>query len=185
MPSIISQTELANLCGVSRQLVHKAIKSKHIKVNSKKKVIFDDPLTKLWYENHVVKNGNNHTQVSAEPKPESSIKNKKPSRRKPLAEIKIEEEISKIRADIRLKNLQYENKRGVLIEKEPTAKAAFLYLDALNIAMLDMPEMVADIIIDKIKSGASRSSIIKIMRDMVKTEIVNTKKHVVARLNHD
>lgn len=170
---ILSQVGLANLCGVSKQVVNAAIRKKKIAINAKRKVILYDPLTQKWIEGQGCRLALEEEVATTAPESTEAIS---------LAKIKVQEEIKKIRSDIRLKDLKFEQQRSVLIEKEPTATAVFLYLDALNISMLDLPEMVVDVVIDKIKAGAGRGDIIKIMRGMIKTEIENTKKHVIERL---
>ncbi len=181
MSSTISQTEFARLAGTNRQVVWKAGRAKHIKINEKtRKVVFDDPLTQLWYEKQVAKNVKAPLQGESESKedvstPATSLIN--------LQREKILEEIGKIRADKKLKELQYAQKREVLIEKDTVAAALFQYLDALNVNMLDVPDMIIDSVIDKVSAGASRGDIIKLMRDMIRKAIVNTKKQIKDRLN--
>lgn len=179
MNSIITQVELSRLAGTTRQVVSKAIRVGHIRVNRKRKVIFDHDLTQLWYQKQVAKN----TEAPLQGKTEA-----KPGDGKPVDTLinlqreKILEEIGKIRADKRLKELQYSQKRDILIEKDTVAAVLFQYIDALNINMLEVPDMIIDTVIDKISAGANRGDIIKIMRDSIQKSIVNTKKQVKERL---
>jgi len=69
-----------------------------------------------------------------------------------------------------------------LIVKDTVAAVLFQYIDALNINMLDVPDMIIDSVIDKVSAGASRGDIIKLMRDMIRKAIVNTKKQIKDRL---
>lgn len=182
MNSFITQTELARISGTTRQTVYKAVVSGYIKtkkVKGKKKVIFDDDLTQLWYQKQAAKNAEAPLQGKTKPevgdgKPAETLIN--------LQREKILEEIGRIRADKRLKELQYKQKRDALIPKDTVAAVLFQYLDALNINMLDFPEMVIDTIMDKVSAGASRGDIIKIMRDNIRKSIVNTKTQIKERL---
>ena len=179
MNSIVSQVEFSRLSGVTRQVVSKAIRAGHIKVNRKRKVVFDNDLTQLWYEKQIAKNAKAPLQ--------SKSNSKKPESKPATGLIslqceKILEEIGKIRADKRLKELQYQQKRDTLIEKDTVATILFRYLDALNINMLDLPEMIIDTVIDKISAGATRGDIIKLMRDSIRKSIINTKKQIKGRL---
>ena len=177
--SIITQVEFARVCGVSRQLVGAAVKNGKIKVNRKRKIIFDDPLNILWLENHQVKNLQpNASQAKSEKSKPQELRRKGKS----LAEIKIEEEIRKIRADIRLKDLKYSQSRGELIEKDKLATVLFKYLDALNIAVLDTPDMIIDMLIDGVKAGLPRGDLIKLMRDKLQAPISSTKRQIKERL---
>jgi hypothetical protein len=179
--SIITQIELSRLAGVSKQCVYKAIKAGHIKVNKSRKVVFDDRLTQLWLEGQLSKKDTQSTTTVV-----SQTQEKKqrvtPKSNKPLAEIKIEEEIRKIKADRRLKELKYRKDREDLIDKEKVAGVLFKYLDALNSNMLDVPDMVIDTLVDKIKAGSSRGDLIKLMRDRIQKEIVSTKGQITERL---
>ncbi len=179
MNSIITQVERSRLAGTTRQVVSKAIRVGHVKVNRKRKVIFDHDLTQLWYQKQVAKNTEAPAQTISKPRSSES---------EPLSNLislqreKILEEIGKIRADKRLKELQYSQKRDTLIEKDTVAAVLFQYIDALNINMLDLPDMIIDSVIDKVSAGKSRGDIIKFMRDMIRKSIVNTKKQIKGRL---
>lgn len=174
LSSIITQIELARLSGVTRQVVSKAIRAGHIKVNRKRKVIFDDDLTQLWFQKQRSKNV--ETPLKQEPEAVPSVN------LITLQQQKIIEEIGKIRADKKLKELQYTQKRDTLIEKDTVAAVLFQYIDALNINMLDIPDMIIDTILDKIKAGATRGDVIEIMRKSIRKSIVNTKKQIKERL---
>jgi len=179
LTSLISQVELSRLAGTTRQVVSKAVRVGHIKVNRKRKVIFDHDLTQLWFQKQVAKNAEAPLQGKSEPKkgdgkPVETLVN--------LQRDKIIEEIGKIKADKKLKELQLQQRRGDLIEKDTIAAVLFQYMDALNINMLDVPEMIVDTIMDKVNAGASRGDIIKVMRDKNQKAIVNTKKQVKERL---
>lgn len=179
--SIITQVELARLAGTTRQVVSKAVRVGHIKVNRKRKVIFDDTLTQLWYQKQIAKNAKAPLQDT----PESKEPETKPATILiDLQREKILEEIGKIRADKKLKQLQYTQKREILIEKDTIASILFHYLDALNINLLEMPEMVIDTILDKIKAGATRGDIIKLMRDAIRKSIVSTKTQIKERIKN-
>lgn len=179
MNSIITQVELSRLAGTTRQVVSKAVRVGHIKVNRKRRVVFDHDLTQLWYQKQVAKN----TEA-----PLQAISKTRSSESEPLSNLislqreKILEEIGKIRADKRLKELQYSQKRDTLIEKNTVAAVLFQYIDALNINMLEVPDMIIDTVMDKINAGATRGDIIKIMRDAIQKSIVNTKKQVKERI---
>ena len=179
MSSTISQIEFARLAGTNRQVVWKAVRAGHIKVNKKRKVVFDDPITQLWYEKQVAKNVNAPLQGESEP---GKAENEPATSLVSLQREKILEVIGKIRAERRLKELQYSQKRDTLIEKDTVAAVLFQYIDALNINMLDVPDMIIDSVIDKVSAGASRGDIIKLMRDMIQKSIVNTKKQIKDRL---
>jgi len=179
LTSLISQVELSRLAGTTRQVVSKAVRVGHIKVNRKRKVIFDHDLTQLWFQKQVAKNAEAPLQGKSEPKkgdgkPVETLVN--------LQRDKIIEEIGKIKADKKLKELQLQQRRGDLIEKDTIAAVLFQYMDALNINILDVPEMIVDTIMDKVNAGASRGDIIKVMRDKNQKAIVNTKKQVKERL---
>lgn len=179
MSSIITQIELSRISGASKQVIYKAIKAKKIKVNSKRKVVFDNESTQAWLEDQIAKN------IKA---PQQKISDKKNPESEPATSLislqreKILEEIGKIRADKRLKELQYQQKRDSLIEKDTVAAVLFQYIDALNISMLDVPDMIIDTVIDKVSAGGPRGDIIKIMRDSIRKSIVNTKKQIKERL---
>ena len=175
----IRQIDLARLSGASKHSVYQAVKAGHIKVNEKtRKVLFDDQLTQVWYAKQLSKNGKAPQQGKSEGKVNKddsvSLIN--------LHREKIEQEIGKIKADKKLKELQYAQKRDVLIEKETVAAVLFQYLDALNINMLDMPEMIIDTILDKVSAGATRGDIIKLMRDSIRKSIKATKTQIKDRL---
>ena len=179
MSSTISQIEFSRLAGTNRQVVWKAVRAGHIKVNKKRKVVFDDPITQLWYEKQVAKNVKAPLQGESESKEDV---NRPTTSLISLQWEKLEQEIGKIEADKRLKQLQYSQKRDTLIEKDTVAAVLFQYIDALNINMLDVPDMIIDSVIDKVSAGASRGDIIKLMRDMIRKAIVNTKKQIKDRL---
>ena len=176
MSSIITQVEFARLSGTTRQVVSKAIRVGHIKVNRKRKVVFDDTLTQLWYQKQVAKNARAPLQDAPEPEagPATSLIN--------LQREKILEEIGKIRADKKLKELQYTQKRDTLIEKDTVAAVLFQYLEALNINMLEVPEMIIDNLLDKVRADATRGDIIKLMRSAIRKPILSTKKQITERL---
>ncbi len=178
MPSTISQIEFSRICGTSKQSVYKAIKAGKVKVNKARKVVFDDDLTQAWYQSMVAKKSAASVGTRLPTKDGEKSKITIIS----LTEQKIIQEIGKIRADKKLKELQLSIKRSQVIEKETTAAVLFHYLQALNINMLDMPDMVMDTLIDKIKSGKTRGELIKVMRDAIKKAIVSTKKQLKERL---
>ena len=182
MSSTITQTELARIVGTNRQNVYKAIKDGHIhtkKIKGKKVVVLTHELTQLWIEKQSSKNKNAVKQQSSV---SSSPKNGSKEDLSSLQREKTLEEIGKIKADRRLKELKYSREREDLIEKKNLAAVIFQYLDALNINMLDVPDMIIDTMIDKVKSGSARGDLIKIMRDMIQKEIVNTKEQIKERL---
>jgi len=182
MSSIITQIEFAKLTGASKQAVYKAInagKIKTAKVKGKKRVVLNDPITQLWYEIQVAKNIKAPLQGKLEPKetitdPAITLMS--------LQRQKIIEEIGKTKADKQLKQLQLQQKRETLIEKDTVAAVLFQYMDALNINMLDMPEMIIDTVLDKVKAGASRGDIIEIMRKSIRKSIKTTKTQIKGRL---
>ena len=176
----IRQIDFAKLSGTSKNVVYEAVKAGHVKVNEKtRKVLFDHELTQLWYQRQIAKN------VKA---PLHGKSDQKAAKSDPsigliaLHREKLKQEIGKICADKRLKELQYSQKRDTLIEKDTVAAVLFQYIDALNINMLDVPDMIIDSVIDKVSAGASRGDIIKLMRDMIQKAIVNTKKQIKDRL---
>lgn len=182
MSSTITQTELASLVGVNRQNVFKAIKDGHIhtkKVKGKKKIVLNHELTQLWIETQSSKNKNAVKQQSSG---QSSSKNTSKDDLISLQREKTIEEIARIKAERRLKELKYSREREELIEKKGTGMIVFKYLDAFNMNMLDIPEIIIDTMIDKIKSKASRGDMIKIIRDMISKEIKNTKNSIKERL---
>lgn len=182
MSSIISQAELARIAGTNRQVVYKAIKAGHIKTKgpkNRKKVVFDHESTQAWYQNQISKNAKAPLQGTSEEKTDGkSLSQNLIS----LQREKLEQEIGKIRADKRLKQLKYERERDALIPKDTVAAVLFQYIDALNINMLDVPDMIVDTVMDKVNAGASRGDVIKIMRDTIRKSIVNTKQQVKERL---
>jgi len=197
--SKITQAELAKLAGVPRQAVFKAIQAGKIPIDKKsRKVIFDDPATQLWLDEKLVESGKQGAQPSTPPPAPAASKKKKggkskttaekptassiPGTARSLAQIKIEEEINRIKAETRLKELKYAKERGDLIEKDRLGAVLFKYLDALNNNMLDVPDMIIDMVIDMVKSKTARGKIIKYMRDTIQGEIVNTKKQINNRL---
>ena len=179
MSSIITQIELSRISGASKQVIYKAIKAKKIKVNTKRKVVFDNESTQAWLEGQIAKNVKAPQQGISKPQePESGPATTLIS----LQREKILEEIGKIRADKKLKQLQYTQKREILIEKDIVAAILFQFIDALNINLLDMPEMIIDTVLDKIKAGATRGDIIELMRNFVRKSIRSTKKQIKERL---
>ena len=176
----IRQIDFARLSGASKHVVYAAIKAGHITINERtRKVIFDDNLTQFWYQKQLAKN------VKALLPDNFDSKIAKDSATTGLIALhreKLEQEIGKIKADKKLKELQYSQKRNSLIEKETVAAVLFQYLDALNINMLDMPEMIIDTVIDKISAGASRGDIIEIMRSAIRKSIKATKSQITDRL---
>ena len=179
MSSIITQIELSRISGASKQVIYKAIKAKKIKVNKARKVVFNNESTQAWLEDQIAKNSK---------APQQKTSGKKDTKSEPAKSLislqreKILEEIGRIRADKRLKELQYSQKRDTLIEKDTVAAVLFQYIDVLNISMLDVPEMIIDTVIDKVSAGGSRGDIIKIMRDSIRKAIVNTKNQIKGRL---
>ena len=175
----IRQIDFARLAGTTKNVIYEAIKADHIAINEKtRKVIFDDPITQFWYQKQIAKNikapQGKSDQKAAKSDPSIGLI--------ALHREKLEQEIGKIKADKRLKELQYALKRETLIEKDTVAAVLFQYIDALNINMLDVPDMIIDSVIDKVSAGASRGDIIKLMRDMIQKAIVNTKKQIKDRL---
>lgn len=175
MSLIIKQIKLARIAGVPRYTISKAVKAGSIAVTSDTppKIDLDSELTQLWLEKQIAKKANAPLQGKSDPAIGLIA----------LHREKLEQEIGKIKADKRLKELQYAQKRDTLIEKETVAKVLFQYLDALNISMLDVPDMIIDSVIDKVSAGAPRGDIIKLMRDMIQKSIVATKKQIKDRLN--
>ena len=179
MSSIITQIELSRISGASKQVIYKAIKAKKIKVNAKRRVVFDAESTQAWLEDQIAKNAKAPQQGMSKPKePEAGPATTLIS----LQREKILEEIGKIRADKRLKELQYTQRRDTLIEKDTVASTLFQFIDALNLNLLDMPEMIIDTVLDKIKAGATRGDIIEIMRNFVRKSIRSTKAQIKQRL---
>lgn len=178
MSSIITQIELSRISGASKQVIYKAIKAKKIKVNKQRKVVFDNESTQAWLEGQIAKNSKAPQQRIPTPKESKSPAVDLIS----LQREKILEEIGKIRADKKLKELQYTQKRDTLIEKDTVAAVLFQYIDALNINMLDVPDMIIDTVIDKISAGATRGDIIEIMRDSIRKSIVATKTQIKERI---
>ena len=204
MPEIIRQIDFANMAGVTRQHVSLAIKRGKIVVNDERHIVFDANLTQMWFKDQVAKNGVQlkekltvETKPVIKPKKVLEVKNfvqkiddvtpprvkQVPSDDdKTLLEIKTEQEIRRIKADVQLKELKYSVERGDLVEKKKLAYVLFKYLDALNLAMLDFPEMIIDELIDKIKSGMDRGELIKFMRDHLGETISRTKRQVKERI---
>ena len=175
MSLIIKQIKLARIAGVPRYTISKAVKAGRIAVttDTPPKVDLDNELTQLWLEKQIAKKAKAPLQGKADPSIGLLT----------LHREKLEQEIGKIKADKKLKELQYAQKRDTLIEKDTVAAVLFQYLDALNINALDMPEMVIDTILDKVKAGASRGDIIEIMRGFIHKAIVTTKSQIKDRLN--
>lgn len=185
MSSKITQLEFAKLCGASKQAVYKAINAGYIKtakVNKKRVIVFDDPITQLWYEKQIAKNVKAPLQAKSLPESNNEINDKPATDLISLQREKILEEIGKIRADKKLKELQYTQKRDTLIEKDTVAAVLFQYIEALNINMLDMPEITIDAITDKISTGSTRGDIIEFMRNAIKKLIIATKTQIKERL---
>ena len=90
--------------------------------------------------------------------------------------------IRRIQADVKLKNLKYSVERGRLIDKDKVAFVLFKYLDALNIAVLDTPEMIIDVLIDSVRAKSDRGDLIKMMRDKLSEPIRRTKIQIKNRL---
>ena len=177
--SIITQMELSRISGASKQVIYKAIKAGHVKVNKKRNVVFSDESTHAWLEGQIAKNSKAPQQGMSKPRePETEPVTTLIS----LQREKILEEIGKIRADKKLKELQYTQKRDTLIEKDTVAAVLFQYIDALNINMLDVPDMIIDTILDKIKAGATRGDVIEIMRKSIRKSIIATKTQIKQRL---
>ena len=164
-------------------VVNKAIRAGHIKTRNSakgKKVVFDDQLTQLWFEKQTAK-----ASIKAPIQPKSGQKQTTEVGKNNLATLqqrKTLEEIRRITADADLKELKYAKERGDLIEKNTIASVLFHYIEALNINMLTLPDMIIDSVIDRVKADASRGDIIKVMRDRITVEIKNTKKSVKERL---
>lgn len=178
LSSIITQIELSRISGASKQVIYKAIKAKKIKVNTKRKVVFDHESTQAWLKGQIAKNTKAPQQGMSPREPETEPVTTLLS----LQREKILEEIGKIRADKKLKELQYTQKRDTLIEKDTVAAVLFQYIDALNINMLDVPDMIIDTILDKIKASATRGDVIEIMRKSIRKSIVATKIQIQQRL---
>lgn len=181
LSSIITQIELSRISGASKQVIYKAIKAEKIKVTTKRKgrkVVFDHESTQAWLEGQIAKNTRAPQQGMSPREPETEPETTLIS----LQREKILEEIGKIRADKKLKELQYTQKRDTLIEKDTVAAVLFQYIDALNINMLDVPDMIVDTILDKIKAGAARGDVIEIMRKSIRKSIVATKIQIKQRL---
>lgn len=49
----ITQSEFARLSGVTRNVVWKAIRAGYVKVNQKRKVVFNDESTQRWYQRQI------------------------------------------------------------------------------------------------------------------------------------
>ena len=175
MSLIIKQIKLARLAGVPRYTVSKAVKAGSVAVTSDTppKIDLDSELTQLWLEKQIAKKVKGPLQGKSDPAIGLIA----------LHREKLEQEIGKICADKQLKELQYSQKKDILIEKDTVAKVLFQYLDALNINLLDMPEMIIDTVLDKVSAGASRGDIIEIMRGFIHKAIKTTKSQIKDRLN--
>lgn len=205
MPSLISQAEFAKLCGVSQVSIHKAVKTGKVAAfgsGTSKKIHFDHEMTKAYLaKKTALKNAPNFDlgESANIDVPENSQKHqnlpdfsengdnfeipKTNNHQKiSLSEQKLQEEIKKIVADRRLKELKYKTNRGLLIEKDKLGVILFKYLDALNTNMLDYPEMVIDNLIDLVKSGTGRGDLIIEMKKHIESQIKSTKKQVMDRL---
>jgi len=191
--SIISQSEFASLCNVSRNAILKAIKAGHImtvKRSNIKKVHFDHEVTQAYLRKQQakIKNRSNNSTIPQETS-KSGKKDKNSASHgrnqvtlQSLQQEKVEEEIKKIRSDRKLKDLKLEEKRGDLIEKDTLGAIVFQYLDALNMNMLEYPDMIIDSLIDKVKSDQTRGELIQFMRKGLERSIVDTKTQITDRL---
>lgn len=194
--NLMTQTAFAKICGVSRPAVAKSLKSGTIAkvvVRGTNMVDFDHPMTKIYYEKQINSIEDRSKYVSRgktakkQPKNSPDVK-KKTTQKSNLTDLqqlqreKVEEEIKKIKADRRLKELKYEEERGRLIEKETVAAVLFQYLDALNINMLDLGESTYDTVKDMVLSGAKRGDVIKYQREIAKRFIVDTKAQINGRI---
>lgn len=199
----ITQKEFAKLCGVTPQAVGKAVKAGLIKTDKKRKINLTHSVTKLYIKSQKnnQKKANQSTKTTT---PQKKTDKKKPKKqidkeikaasseeKKTTTEVidlvalqreKTIEEIGRIKAERQLKELKLQHERETLIKKDTIGMVLFQYLDALNLNMLNVPEMIIDSLIDKIKSGANRGSLIKIMRKMIQKEIKSTKKQITERL---
>lgn len=179
--SIISQTEFAQLCGLTKQAITKAMKVKSVKIvtiKGMKKIDFGHKVTQLYYQNQLAKLSLKNKPAPPASKGDSGEDGEIIS----LQAQKTIEEIGKIKADRRLKELKLDFEKGKLIDKETLGAVLFQYIDALNINMLDIPDMLIDVLIDKVKAGSSRGDMIKHMRDYIQGKIVSTKTQIKERM---
>lgn len=178
MKSTLSRTEFMKICGgVTRQALYKAINAGHVKLNSKNRVLFEDPTTQRYYEKQIAKraapgNGNNTTCGYNDAGEEVLT----------LEHQKLIEEVGRLKADRELKELKLAQGRDESINRGTFGAVIFHYIDALNINMLNTPDMIIDTLIDKVKSGSTRGDMIKYMRNIIQNEIKSTKKQVKERL---
>lgn len=203
----MTQTEFAKLCGVSLSAIGKAIRTGLIPkkiVNGRAAVDFGSEITKAYLEKQKA-NIDDRTKYTPKTKAQrarwSDSANANPlkdidaaldaalntsePKRINLTELqrqKVEEEIKKIKADRRLKELKYEEEKGRLIEKETLGSVLFEYLNALNINILDLAESTYDTVKDMVLGGSSRGEIVKYQRDSAKRFVVDTKSQIEERL---
>lgn len=182
----ISQIEFSRMCGMSKQAVGKAIKLGNIAIATRKgvkKVHLNHKITQLYLEKKRAEASLTGTSVIiSTPSPGSGEENGETDSLVSLQQQKTVEEIGKIKADRKLKELKYEIEEGKLIEKDTLGAVIFQYLDALNINMLEFPDMIIDTLIDKVKSGSTRGECIEFMRKDISKAIVSTKTQINERL---
>lgn len=188
----ISQAELARLAHCSPQVVYKAKQSGKLAVDKRGRIIFTDPVTQLWLNQKLVDGGHPYSPAVVQSEPEGGNEGVAPGGakgksaslavNKPLVQIKIEEEIRRIKSDTMLKELRYAVQRGELIEKKRLGDVLFKYLDALNSALLDIPDMTIDMLTDMIMAGRDRGAVVQYLRDAIGAEIRNTKKQIKGKI---
>jgi hypothetical protein len=191
--TIITQAEFSRLCGVSKQALRSAIKRGKVETTIKggrKQVVYNHQLTQLYQEEQANKKAVKKELSSSKDteKNESTDDNvdndddESSLSSISLARQKTVEEIKKIKADTRFKEFKLEVERSRFIEKEKLGLVLFQYLNAVNINMLNLGDMLIDSLIDKVRSGMDRGELLKIFRSSVEDEIKRTKKQIKERL---
>lgn len=189
--TIITQAEFTRLCGVTKQALRAAILKGRVETTIKggrKQVVYNHQLTQLYQKEQKEKKAVKKALSS----PKSAKKNDPPKDKDnkdkngdtlvSLSEQKTIEEIKKIKSDRRFKDFKLEVEKEKFIEKEKLGLVLFQYLNAVNINMLNLGDVLIDSLIDKIRSGMDRGELLKIFRSSVEDEIKRTKKQIKERL---
>jgi len=197
---VLTQSKFAEMCGVTRQSIQKAIKKKYVitvKRGRFNMIHFNHEVTQAYLIKKQAETGTWSKPAHQDQKqPKTRKTAKKPGKNQQKAAEKVSpedslqelqrkkvlQEIRKIQADASLKELKVEEQKGLLIEKETLGAIVFQYLDALNMNMLEYPEMVIDTLIDNVKSGKSRGDISLDLRKGIESMIKKTKAQIIDRI---
>ena len=115
--SLITQKEFTELTDITKQTLYKAINAGNVKVTKNRQVIFNDPATVMYFNKQIARKAKRNGDGDV-------LKAELGS----LEEQKLREEVGRIKADRKLKELKLEQGRDESIHKETVGAVLFYYI---------------------------------------------------------